>query len=130
MRRLLPELNGIAAQFSDFVEFLFVYILEAHAADEWPIKELPSEISQHRDLDDRIKAASTFFTQFPLHESFTLTVDNSENDFVDLYCSWPFRYWVIDNGIVQVKCMPDREAVSLRALSLWLRDYATTCEGV
>lgn len=130
MRRLLSELNGIAAQFSGFVDFLFVYILEAHAADEWQIKELPVEIPQHRNVDDRIKAASSFFAQYALHENFTLTVDNPENDFVDLYCSWPFRYWVIDNGIIQAKCMPKREAVSLDALRSWLRDYAAVPDGM
>lgn len=54
------------------VDDLFVYTLEAHATDEWPIKELATEVFQLRDLDDRIKAASSFLSQYSLNNSFTV----------------------------------------------------------
>lgn len=122
---LLPELNSLAEQYSETgVHFLFVYIMEAHAADEWPIKELPQEINQHRSLEERIEAARNFLVTHPLHSSFTLTVDNMENDFVDLYCSWPFRYWVIQDGIIRLKSMPDGDKVFLDSLREWLEANA------
>lgn len=119
---LLPELNEIASKYCRLVKFVFVYIMEAHAADEWPIKELEEEIPQHKTLNDRINAATIFFHRNPLHPDFILTVDNFSNDFVNLYCSWPFRYWVVQDGLIKVKCMPNGDSVSLSALYAWLQE--------
>ena len=120
MRLLQPELTEVAEKFKNFVIFVFVYILEAHAADEWPVKELPQEIPQHKSVDDRIESASRFFVDYPMHDCFTLAVDNEHNDFVNLYCSWPLRYWIINNEKVVEKCMPDGDKLSLAALIYWL----------
>lgn len=122
MRMLLPDINKLAAKYSHSVQFLFVYTMEAHAADEWPIKELEEEIPQHRTAEDRLKAASNFLLKHPLHSSFVLTIDNMENDFVNLYPSWPFRYWVIEEGVIKLKCMPNADQISLDALAHWLSE--------
>ncbi len=102
---------------------MFIYILEAHAKDEWPIKELEPETPQHKSLDDRINAACNFFANYSVHEAFVLAADNSKNDFIDLYCSWPFRYWIMDGGRIALKCMPDGDKVSLEALENWCGEY-------
>ena len=129
MRMLLPRIRQLADQYHSDVQFLFVYILEAHAADEWPIGELEPEIPQHRTVQDRLQAAASFLAKHPLPASVLLAVDNEANDFVDLYCSWPFRYWVVDQGRVALKCMPDGDQVDLVALERWLMAYvdAASC---
>jgi hypothetical protein len=135
MRALLPEINALAAAYGGGsggsgggggVRFLFVYILEAHAADEWPIQELPpgQEIYQHRGPGDRLRAARRFLSLHPLHAGIALSVDNAMDDFVHLYASWPFRCWVLQGGTVRLKSMPVGDSVSLDALRQWLADYA------
>jgi hypothetical protein len=42
------------------VDFLFVYVMEAHAADEWPLGLLRSTTPQHRNIDERCSAARSF----------------------------------------------------------------------
>ena len=115
MRMLLPEINKIVPNYKDTARFLFVYILEAHASNE-----LTDEIPQHRNISDRLKVGTNFFMEHPVHPSFTLTVDNSDDGFVNLYCSWPFRYWMIQDGMIRLKCMPEGDSASLDALKDWL----------
>ena len=102
------------------MNFLFVYILEAHAEDEWPIKELAVEIKQHTSVADRLVAARNFTTDYTLHPSMAVAADNEDNVFVDQYASWPFRYWGFEGGYVKVKNMPEGDAVSLDGLTEWL----------
>lgn len=43
-------------QYRDRVDFLAIYIVEAHAKDEWPLGHKRSCIPQHKTLQDRIEA--------------------------------------------------------------------------
>lgn len=129
MRLLLPKLRDVAARHAGDADFLFVYIMEAHAADEWPIKELREEIPQHKCQEDRITAALNFVSEHPLPACFSVAIDNDLNDFVDLYCSWPFRCWVVEAGRVALKSMPDGEVVRLDALEDWLLQRTASQTG-
>lgn len=42
------------------MDFLFVYVMEAHASDEWPLGKLRSTTPQHRSMDERCSAARNF----------------------------------------------------------------------
>jgi hypothetical protein len=70
------------------VDFVFVYILEAHAADEWPIKELAEEIPQHRSVQDRIDCAHRFLAEYSMHSGIRVAIDNEDDAFVNQYSSW------------------------------------------
>ena len=101
-----------------------MYILEAHAADEWPIRELEQDILQHKTVEDRLVAARNFTELYSFHSSVDVVVDNEDNVFIDQYPSWPFRYWGFKDGRVGVKNMPegpDGDSVSLTSLTEWLR---------
>ena len=50
----------LVRRFGHAVDFLFVYVMEAHAADEWPLGLLRSSIPQHRSMDERCSAARKF----------------------------------------------------------------------
>ena len=52
--------GGLRKLFADFrqtVQFLVVYVLEAHARDQWPLGLQHSTIDQHKTLSERIHAA-------------------------------------------------------------------------
>lgn len=101
----------------------YVLIHYCCVLDEWPIKELSEEIPQHTNVDERVSAACKFLNQYRLHPKFTLAIDSFENEFVNVYCSWPFRYWVIQHGIIRLKSMPKGDSVSLKALWFWLMKF-------
>ena len=45
---MLPQINAIVRRYASAVDFAGVYILEAHASDEWPISEAPRSFTQVR----------------------------------------------------------------------------------
>lgn len=116
----------MVADYHHKVNFLFVYILEAHAEDEWPIKELQVEIKQHKCVADRLEAARNFIGEYDLHHCMKIAVDNEDNAFVEQYASWPFRYWGFQQGRIVVKAMPDGDAVVMEPLMKWLYNLPST----
>lgn len=90
------------------VSFAFVYIMEAHASDEWPIGNLPEGciLNQHTTLEERLSAARMFLHSAALHPAVRVLVDPIHNPFNQTYESWPTRAWVILKGKVTFKSMP------------------------
>lgn len=70
---------------------MFVYIEEAHAADEWPIGSAVHE-RQARTTDQRLGAAA----RLSLSPAWTLLLDTMDNSFASAYAPWPFRYYLLD----------------------------------
>jgi len=100
-----------------------VYIEEAHAADEWPICEAPRELTQHKSLDERLKAARLLLSDYEFDSRITFFADDMQNSFNCAYASWPFRFWVLMQGTVQLKAMPNNAQYDLNELDLWLHNY-------
>ena len=97
MRSLHPLLNKFADDYGSQVTFIFIYILEAHAADEWRVDSINTEVNQHKNIQDRAQAAQVFLSKFPLCKNITFVLDNEHNEFNEIYSSWPFRYWIINS---------------------------------
>lgn len=111
----------------DLVSFMFVYILEAHAYDEWPISCLNEVIPQHRNVSDRAEAAKILQQTYPLDSNVTMILDNEDNDFSRVFAAWPFRYCVLKDGRVELKMGLEKDgSVSLRQLKSWMHGYAQT----
>ena len=102
---------------------MFIYIEEAHATDEWPVLSVNDRFPQHKSTADRVATAVTMLKEFPLSAKFMILLDNENNDFNQVYPSWPTRYWIINNGVLQVRLDAEGETVSLDALELWLQQY-------
>jgi len=100
------------------VQVALVYILEAHASDEWPIRDTSTTFEQHKCLDDRREAAEFTIRQYPClrdAEYFgdNIFLDNESNDFNTKYASWPLRYWILHHGKVAFKAMPEEATYKL-----------------
>jgi len=99
--------------FADYKEFrwLFVYTLEAHAEDEWPISSSrynpsgePVRITQHKTQEERVAAALNFQEAF--EPPFTVVVDTIEDDFESVFSTWPFRFYVLHHRKVVFQAQP------------------------
>jgi len=106
----MPILNRLHSEHGQ-IRWLFVYTMEAHAVDEWPISSSrynPSgevvSISQHQSLADRIAAAEAFRETF--EPPFPLVVDGLEDSFEQVFCTWPFRFYIIRAGMVTFQSQP------------------------
>lgn len=102
---------------------MFVYILEAHAVDEWPINQLDEEIPKHRNLSDRRKAADGLLKALPLHPAFHVVLDTMSDDFNSTFASWPFRFWVVADGKVALKPQPKDARYDIGELVRWLEEH-------
>jgi hypothetical protein len=81
------------------VEFLTVYIREAHPIDEWKMKANDDQgicYPQPRTLAQRVAIASDFVTRF--HYPIPLAVDAMDNRADAIYAGWPERLYVIDES--------------------------------
>ena len=80
------------------VQFLVVYVMEAHAAQEWPMGTIRSSIGQHRTIQERIAAANAHRTKNITLLNFPFVVDTMENVFYKKFGAWPETHLVIDGN--------------------------------
>jgi len=70
-----------------------VYLMEAHAADEWPLGT-KVVTKQHKTNKERIEAALELQKKYKI--TFPLVVDDISNSFHNTYAAWPERYYIVD----------------------------------
>lgn len=119
----MPSVNALVDKFPD-VNFVFVYIMEAHACDEWPIYQV-EDVEQHKSIGARIKMAKKFQHAIACHPHIHFVVDPLANNFNRSYASWPFRFWVLesrqhDQVYVRFKAMPSNSSYRIEDLDEFL----------
>jgi len=102
---LVPHIHELMDKFRGLVDFLLIYILEAHAQDEWPISSSRDNCgrivtyNQHKTIEDRISAAKDFKESF--HLQMDVVVDAIDNPFERAYAPWPLRFFILVDNKVQ-----------------------------
>ena len=95
-------------RYGDRVNFLTVYIKEAHPLDEWQMKSNEEEsvcYPQPKTLPQRVRIANDFVRRF--HYRVPLAVDRMDNRANALYAGWPERCYILDEkGVVLYKGRP------------------------
>ena len=84
-------------KYRDRAEFLFVYIQEAHPADEWPMPdnvEAGIVVNQPRTLEERRVIARRCCDSLKL--TIPCAVDTPDNAVDNAYAAWPERIFIID----------------------------------
>jgi len=91
-----------------------VYILEAHAQDEWPIRSsrsnpsnTPVLIDQQKTLEERMKSAKEFREIFGFQMN--ILIDDMDNSFEKNYASWPIRFFVVSYGKLKYIAQPENQ---------------------
>jgi len=79
-------------KYGSSVRFVCVYVMEAHATDQWPLGKI-STIPQHKNFSDRVSAAKILQENFSFRPE--LYVDTMDNVFNSHYCAWPERGFVV-----------------------------------
>ena len=87
-------------QYGTLFNFITIYIAEAHASNEWPIRTKKEIcINQHKTSSERCNVANKFKNHYEYHMK--VFVDPINNIFESTYSAWPLRVFVIYNGIIQ-----------------------------
>uniref|UniRef100_A0A452HYB6 Iodothyronine deiodinase n=1 Tax=Gopherus agassizii TaxID=38772 RepID=A0A452HYB6_9SAUR len=93
------EFNKLVEDFNSVADFLIIYIEEAHATDGWAFKN-NIIIKNHRNLQDRKKAAQFLLKENPLCQ---VVLDTMENLSSSKYAALPERLYVVQGGKVVYK---------------------------
>ena len=85
--------------YKDHVDFLTIYIREAHPQDEWQMKSNLKDkddvcYTQPKNLEQRVAIANDFTKRFKFSVPFG--IDQMSNAANDAYAAWPERLYVID----------------------------------
>jgi len=86
------QLNQWKAEFGHAVDFLCVYIKEAHANDIWPLGkhvDLPS----HKTFEDRVASSDILLNKYKLE--IPMMYDTMDDAFDKEFAVWPERYFIV-----------------------------------
>ena len=73
-----------------------IYIAEAHASDEWPIRlEKSLQCKQHKTIEDRIEAMEYFINMFDYE--IPCVADTIKDTFEKIYSAWPAFCMLVNN---------------------------------
>ena len=94
-------------------DWRFVYVAEAHAQDEWPLRSArfsadgqPVVVDQPKTLDARLGLARRFKADYGIKSQ--LLVDNPADEaFERLYAPWPLRLYVVRGATLAWIAEPD-----------------------
>jgi len=78
------------------IKFLAVYIVEAHAIDEWPVGD-PLKVTQPRTIAERCGVARAFVQEYGL--KVPMVVDQLDNNFSEQFAGWPVRFYVVQQDV-------------------------------
>ncbi len=83
------------------MDFLTIYIREAHPTDEWQMKSNEKDkdnvcYAQPRSIGDRVAIANDFTQRYKFAVPFG--IDEMSNAANDAYAAWPERLYIIDEG--------------------------------
>lgn len=110
-------LRSLAEEFESVAQFSGIYIAEAHATDEWPIRSArfapaPVCVRQARTQEERDAAAAEFQRAYGLP---TVAADIG-GSFEAAYRPWPIRVFVVSGGRLTFISEPMESAPDLMGL--------------
>ena len=92
----MAQIEELQKKYSDTVNFVIVYIKEAHPDDEWQMEDNEESgviYSQPKSTEERRELARAFIDQMDV-ETETL-LDDIDNTAMAGYAAWPERLYVI-----------------------------------
>lgn len=93
----MPALNALYRDYRDRVEFLVVYIHEAHPIDAWQLDSNIEDdvlVATTRTADDRHRVAGVCVTTLGIE--LPAVVDEPDDRVERAYTAWPDRLYVVD----------------------------------
>lgn len=84
---------------SPVVDFVLVYIEEAHPTDGWAFRSNPFTIHSHGNMEDRLAAAQLLVNE-QLPAACTLVADTWFDLATEKYAAFPERLYIVEGGLV------------------------------
>ena len=103
--------------------FGFVYISEAHAANEWPVGH-DVIVNQPETSEERLVVAREKLADLGVGDEFICMVDSAEhNNFHNMYASWPLRWYTTsaDRRLTSI-AQPKNSSYDFKELFMWVEE--------
>jgi len=111
------------------INFLIIYIKEAHASDQWPLGTT-FNVPQHKTIDQRIDAANSWKNilienQLKNFNNVIILVDDIDNSFTNTYSAWPERGMIVMNNVIEYYSSSGLDAIVTweNDIEEWLQDW-------
>jgi len=88
-------LNSWQLKYGEFIDFVCIYISEAHANDVWPLGR-HVDIPSHKTFEDRVTSSDILINKYGLN--IPVMYDTMTDEFDKKYAVWPERYYIIRNN--------------------------------
>ena len=105
------------------MDFLHVYIREAHAVDQWPLGDRVSFL-QHPTQEYRIECAKKCWAD--LDWQMPSVTDHIDNDFNNAYAGWPERFYIIHEGRMCYIAQPEDASYDPLEVTNWIKSYVAS----
>jgi hypothetical protein len=106
-------LHSFAEKYFLKIKFLFIYITEAHADDEWPIGS-SIQIKQPKTNQQRIYAVNQFIQATQWNQQLIpIYVDFIQNQFDEIYAAWPVRFYIMKQNQILHIAEPDNASYDM-----------------
>jgi len=109
----VEDIHRLQNKYETSISFLAIYIVEAHAIDEWPVGD-PLKVTQPKTIAERCGVARAFVSEYDL--KLPMVVDQLDNNFSDTFAGWPVRFYVVqrddrseDQWKLVFKAQPDHK---------------------
>jgi len=116
----VAEVHRLQAEYGDKVEWLSIYLKEAHAQDVWPLGQHVC-VLDHKTTEDRIVAAKTFIERYSW--KLPMVVDEMDNEFLFTYLAHPERFYAFYDHKLQFKAQPVDAYFPIDQISDWLKSH-------
>ena len=87
------SLRDLYSQYNQYVQFLTIYIREAHAIDGWDIGS-ENRVNDPRTLEERQSVAGQ--CEMTLEYGIRTYVDEMDDAVMSAYAAWPERLYLVD----------------------------------
>ena len=116
----LDAFNKVVSDFDSCADFVAVYIAEAHPLEGWTLDNNEYGIGQHKQIEDRRSAAEMLKDA---GMACPVVMDTMANEAIDEYAALPEALYVIENGVVKVKCLGPYGDYNPENVRKWLQSY-------
>lgn len=116
----MKEVHQLLADYGERVEWISIYLKEAHAQDVWPLGQHAC-VNDHKALEDRIVAAKNYVARFQW--KLPMYVDCMEDQFLFTYLAHPERFYAFFDHKLQFKAQPVEATYPVTQVRRWLEQH-------
>jgi len=113
----VEEVHQLFEKYKDTVDFITIYIAEAHTQDVWPLGQHVC-VNKHITLQDRITACKRFMES--VKWKLPTVVDSMADGFMNEYFAHPERFYGMVDGKMGFKAQPENAYYPMKQLIDWL----------